>query len=466
MNIRPDLSTLTSEQKGALILKLWDRLHKLEALLLKNGSNSSRAPSSDGFKRKPKSRRVAGQASPGGQKGHLGSTLKRVAVPDEVKLHRPPERGDGCGSKLDMRQATVQADDCQVIELPPVRMTVIEHRLQSVRCRCGKLDAGRYREALTQAVQYGPSIKDAVACLTHYQHVPMKRCTGAMLDLFGVAISPARVHAAIAAAHSAVTSIVPAPSESILQAPVVNFDETCMRLGKAMYRIHNASNEDTLVYQGHARRGYEALNTFKLLPRFNDVAVHDGWPSYYYCFNVTHALWNAHHLRDLELVVDSTGRQWAQDMTYLLVEINNAVDASASAVLTSRTAAACRCRYRRLLGHGREHNPERLTDPTRKDKRGGIKQSFARNLIRRLDEYTDDVLRFMRHALMPFPNNLAERDIRMPKLKPKVSRCYRFFADAPAYCSIHSYLGILQQRPVDLMQALTMLFAARMPSAG
>lgn len=465
MNTRPDLSTLTSEQKDALILALWDRLDKLEAMLLKNSSNSSKPPSSDGFKRKPKSRRVAGKASVGGQKGHPGSTLKRFAVADEVQVHGPSGRCDGCGSKLDMRQATVQSEGRQVVDLPPVCVKVIEHRLQSVLCRCGKLHTGHYPETVTQAVQYGPGIKSVLVYLTQYQHLPMKRCTGAMQDLFGVHISPASVHAAIAQAHAVVTPIVLALGESMLHSPVMHFDETGMRVGKKLHWMHSASTDDAVVYQVHARRGREALLAFNLLPRFKGVAVHDGWPAYD-SFNVTHALCNAHHLRELAFVVDSTGQPWARDMIGLLVEINDAVNASVDAVLPKWIAARYRRRYRRLLVQARQVNPEILTDPTRKDKRGGVKQSFTFNLIRRLDERAHDVLRFMTDAAAPFTNNLAERDIRMPKLKQKVSGCYRTFTGAQAYCSIRSYLGTLQKRSADLMQALTMLFAGRMPAAG
>jgi transposase len=125
MRTLPDLSTLTSEQKDELILLLWDRLNKLEALLLKNSSNSSKPPSSDGFKRKTKSRRVAGKASVGGQKGHPGSTLKRVAVADEVQMHQPPSHCPRCGSALDVRMATVQTHGRQVIELPVLRIKVV-----------------------------------------------------------------------------------------------------------------------------------------------------------------------------------------------------------------------------------------------------------------------------------------------------------------------------------------------------
>jgi transposase len=286
-----------------------------------------------------------------------------------------------------------------------------------------------------------------------------------MQDLFGVHLSPASVHAAIAQAHAAVTPIVQALGESMLHSPVMHFDETGMRVGKKLLWMHSASTSDAVVYAVHARRGLEALKALDLLPRFKGVAVHDGWPAYD-SFDVTHALCNAHHLRELEFVVDSTGQQWAKDMIALLVQMNRAVEASAGDVLTKEVAATYRRRYRRLLERGRADNPERMTDPTRKDKRGGISQTPAYNLLRRLDERAADVLRFMTDAAAPFTNNLAERDIRMPKLKQKVSGCYRSLAGAQAYCSIRSYLGTLQKRAGDLMQALAMLFATCMPAAG
>lgn len=261
------------------------------------------------------------------------------------------------------------------------------------------------------------------------------------------------------------TPIVQALGESMLQAPAMHFDETGMRVGKTLHWMHSASTDSAVVYQVHARRGREALQAFDLLPRYKGVAVHDGWPSYYH-FNMRHALCNAHHLRELEFVVDSTAQSWAKRMMSLLVKMSQAVDASPDGVLSKHDAAAWRRRYRRLLRQGYEANPERLTDAARKDARGGIKQSLARNLLKRLDEHASDVLRFMTEAAVPFTNNLAERDLRMPKLEQKVSGCYRSMAGAEAYCRIRSYLGTLQKQSRDLMQALTMLFAGRMPAAG
>ena len=461
----PDLTTLTSEQKDELILQLWHRLEDLEALVIKDSSNSSKPPSSDGFKRKTKSRRRSGKAHPGGQKGHTGSTLKRMPEPDEIQLHKPPDRCDACGGQLDLAQAVVHSDGRQVIDLPPACAKVIEHRLQSVRCNCGKIHTGSYPDAVTQVVQYGASIKAAVVYLTQYQHVPMKRCTQLMKDLFGVVMSPASVHAAIAHMHATVAPDVDALAESMLQAPVLHFDETGMRIGKKLHWMHSVSTASEVVYQVHAQRGYHAIQAFNVLPRYNGIAVHDGWPSYYR-FNATHALCNAHHLRELEFVFDSTQQQWARDMMALLLEINRTVDASPTAMLPPATVADYRTRYNAIVRQGQKQNPEQLTDTTRDHKKGGIKQSVPFNLLRRLEKYADDVLRFMSNAFVPFTNNLAERDIRMPKLKQKVSGCYRTLKGAQAYCCIRSYLATLQKQSKDVMKALIAAIAGRMPAAG
>ncbi len=465
MDPLPELTNLTSEQKDELIRLLWQRLDDLIAIQRKNSSNSSKPPSSDGFKRKTKSRRQSGKTNPGGQKGHPGSTLKRVASPDAVELHQPPEQCDVCGSKLDLSQAVEQSEGRQVIDLPAVCAQIIEHRLQSVRCHCGKMHTGRYPDAVTQAVQYGPSIKAALVYLTQYQHLPMKRCTQVMQDLFGVVMSPASVHAAIADMHTAVSPIVEVLKESMLHAPVLHFDETGMRVGKKLNWMHSVSTDDAVVYEVHARRGYVAMQACDLLPRYKGIAVHDGWPSYYR-FDATHALCNAHHLRELEFVFDSTQQQWAHDMMQLLVEMNRAVDASPEAMLEPAAVAAYRSQYDGIIRRGQQQNPQQLTDTTRRHKKGGIKQSVPFNLLRRLDKYADDVLRFMSNPLVPFTNNLAERDIRMPKLKQKVSGCYRTLRGAQAYCAIRSYLMTLQKRSEDVVKALVAVIAGQSPAAG
>jgi transposase len=201
-----------------------------------------------------------------------------------------------------------------------------------------------------------------------------------------------------------------------------------------------------------------------ILPHFAGIAIHDGWPSYYH-FEGLHGLCNAHYLRELLFVFESTGQAWARDMMHLLSEIKHAVEASARGMLECATAAAYRHRYRRLIAQGKRVNPEMRDDPKRKDKRGGIKQSHACNLLRRLERYEEDVLRFMTHPLVPFENNLAECDIRMMKVKQKVSGCFRTLDRAKAFCAIRSYLATLRKQSKDLMAGLTEIFATSLSAA-
>ena len=104
-----DLSAMDHAAKDDLIrfllaenAELKSRITALEVRLAKDSHNSSKPPSSDGLsKPAPNSLRQAGQRPKGGQKGHKGSALERVAEPDHVVNHPLPATCDACGSSLD-----------------------------------------------------------------------------------------------------------------------------------------------------------------------------------------------------------------------------------------------------------------------------------------------------------------------------------------------------------------------------
>src|SRR4051812_39792926 len=154
-----DLKDLTHEQKDALILELVARITVLEEILSKDSHNSSKPPSSDGFKRKPKSLRKTKPGAVGGQPGHPGKTLKRVAHPDHTVIHPVPTHCDACGAALDRDAAAVLPQGRQVFDLPPLRLVVTQHHVQGVVCRCGKAHCGQFPDAVGNAVQYGPAIR-------------------------------------------------------------------------------------------------------------------------------------------------------------------------------------------------------------------------------------------------------------------------------------------------------------------
>jgi transposase len=225
--------------------------------------------------------------------------------------------------------------------------------------------------------------------------------------------------------------------------------------------LHNASSADWTLFHPHSKRGKEAMDEVGVLPNFRGTLVHDHWKPYY-LYNCTHALCNAHPLRELTFAFEEDGKLWAEKMRKLLVEINDAVNA-AGAALPAAEATSWRKRYRKLLDAADSEcpAPTAINGPP---KRGRIKRSKSRNLLERLRDYEDDVLRFMEHAEVPFTNNQGERDIRMTKVQQKISGCFRSMDGAKTFCRIRSYISTCRKNGVGVGEALELLFCGKWPA--
>jgi transposase len=461
MTKMPDIKNLTPEQKDALIIDLVRRLNEFEARLEKDSHNSSKPPSGDGPKRKPKSLRGTSGAKPGAQPGHKGKTLKRVAQPHHIRIHAVAPVCDACGELIEPASITVLPEGRQVIDLPPTRFEVTEHRVQIAQCRCGKQHSGVFPQGVSQAVQYGPQVRAAAVYLTQYQQLPVARTAQALEDLFDLPVSTGTVQHSIDEAAQLLAPAVEQIKQALREQPVVHFDESCMRVGRAPHWLHVASTRTLSWYGSHRKRGSEALDSFGILPGFKGIAVHDGWRPYagYGC---EHALCNAHHLRELVFVLESTQQPWAQQMIDLLCQAKREVALSLASGNTALDQSRQRYyarRSRTLLARARRLNPQQAREPTRKERRGRIRQSFTCNLLRRLQKYAREVWRFIADHRVPFDNNQAERDIRMPKLKQKISGCFRSESGMQAFCTIRSFLATLRKQNRSLIDALVLSFA-------
>ena len=148
-------------------------------------------------------------------------------------------------------------------------------------------------------------------------------------------------------------------------------------------------------------------------------------------------------------------------MKELLEKINAKVN-DAGGALSAQQAGRYRSQYRQLIKKGEIECPE-PTRPKKKGKRGRIKKSKSRNLLERLRDFEDDVLRFMENENVAFSNNLGENDIRMTKVQQKISGCFRSIEGAKIFCRIRSYLSTCRKQGIKASRALELLFNGKLP---
>ncbi|MDP1610171.1 MAG: IS66 family transposase [Sulfuritalea sp.] len=465
----PDLDRLSHADKDELIRALFAqvqaltkqvetltaRVVELEGRLAKNSRNSSKPPSSDGLNRpKPKSQRKAGANPTGGQKGHTGHTLKKTARPDHIETHAPPGYCDACGRPL---TDTAVIETRQVVDIPPLRHEVIEHRVLEAACLCGKLHRGRFPADVTAPVQYGPRLKAAVVQLTHHHMMPVSRTGDLMDDLFGLPLSDATVLAINEEARTRLAPTVTSIGEAFKTAPVAHADETGMNVAGTLYWLHVLATTLLTWIGCHPNRGKKAFDAFGILGEFVGTLIHDGWKPYR-DLACTHALCNAHHLRELTYVFEEMGQAWANRLIDLLVAACHEVG-QADGALEPERVAFYRHAYDAILAEGEVANPR--APPS--GKRGRTKQSKALNLLDRLRLYTDDVWRFASDHNVPFSNNTAEQAVRMPKVKQKISGGFRTQAGLETFCTIRSYLATMHKQHANLFHALTLAFQGTVP---
>jgi transposase len=435
-----------------------ERVRHLEGQIAKTSRNSSKPPSSDGFKKPaPKSLRKKGEKKSGGQPGHKGHTLKMADQPDHIEVHHV-DLCELCHCSLaDQKPESVQKR--QVHDLPPKRLIVTEHQIETKTCTCGQVNKAAFPEGVNAPVQYGEGIKAAAVYVKNYQFLPYKRACELLADLLGCPMSEGTLANILSQCDELTQSPVAQIKEIIIQAPVVHFDETGSRVEGKRRWLHTASTENATYYDIHFKRGSEAMDEIGILPKFTGCAIHDFWISYYK-YACSHSLCNAHHLRELTFAHEQYEQDWAERMIDLLREIKDSVDQAKQAHdhLAEKQIQTFELRFEQILNEGYIESPLPPLPPHAKKKRGRRKKSKPRNLLERLDKHRKEALAFMYDFNVPFDNNLAERDIRMMKVQQKISGTFRTEDGAKTFCSIRSYISTARKNAVSAMDALRHLF--------
>jgi transposase len=446
------LQARVSEQQTQ-IAALQARNAELERRLGLNSGNSGKPPSSDGLKKKPartSSLRERSGKKPGGQQGHPGKTLSRTANPDATIDHFP-ETCSGCGGALTGAAATGHTTR-QVFDLPePQPLFVTEHRAHACPCkRCGTETRAAFPEDVTAPVQYGARLAAVVVYLLHYQLLPEQRLAMLMADLFGVHLVTATIASMSRNCAARLQGFAAAVRDHVAAAPVKHMDETGFRIGGKTQWLHIASTIWLTFYRVSPKRG-------SLLENVLGIVVHDHWKPYYTLKGVLHALCNAHHLRELQALVEIEKEDWARKMQRLLRRACHAANlAREQGVRLSPGFIALieRC-YDNVLTEGFAfHEVQPALISTALKRRGRVPRRTGHNLLLRLRVRKVDVLRFLSDPTVPFTNNLAERDGRMMKLRQKISGGFRSVDGAEDFAVIRSLLSTARKQGWDILQAL------------
>ena len=441
----------------AVVQSLAARVQALEEQVAKNSRNSSKPPSSDGLKKPaPRSLRKRSGKKSGGQPGHKGQTLKAVETPQHTVIHSV-EQCAHCQAVLS--QVPVQAyEKRQVFDLPPVTVQVTEYRAEIKHCPvCGHENKAAFPDGVTEPVQYGSRIKAQMVYFNQQHHIPLERTQEILEDLYGQAPSEATILAAGQEMAQRVAPVNEAVKAHLIDTDqAVCCDESGLRTESKLFWAHVASTEQVTFLAVHRKRGRQALDDIGILSHRKGQVVHDGYSSYQQYPDAQHALCNAHHLRELIFAKEQQGQDWAGELVDLLIAIKDTTDKAkqhGQAALVDQQLADFEARYDHLIAQGLEANPASPDPPT--PKRGRKKQSKTRNLLDRLQAHKREVLAFMYDFKVPFDNNLAERDLRMVKLKQKVSGGFRTQDGAQTFCRIRSYISTARkhgQRVLDVLE--------------
>ena len=219
-----------------------ERIAELEARLRQTPRNSSRPPSSEGLDKppRPRSLRKRSGRKPGGQDGHVGTTLAQVARPDREVPHEPGCCGR-CGAGLAGRPVT-GVERRQVFDLPEVAVTVTEHQLIERECGCGHRTRAAAPRGGEAPVQYGPRVAAIIVYLYAGQFLSKERTAQALAELFGIALSSGTVAGITARAAGRLDGFLAQVRDTIAAAEVAGFDETGFRVDGRLHWVHLGSS--------------------------------------------------------------------------------------------------------------------------------------------------------------------------------------------------------------------------------
>jgi transposase len=412
----------------------------------KDSTNSHKPPSSDGLKKKKviKNNHQPSGKKPGGQLGHKGETREMVDNPDFTVIH-PVEGKCECGSDLGLA-THIRYNYRQVFDIPMPKFEVTEHLSEVKECKCGRVHYGE--KGIHLPVQYGNGVYSLAVYLNQYDFIPFKRQQEFWKELYGMNVSMGMLLKANQKCYTQLETTFQNIKEQVASSPVINNDETGIRCNGELKWIHTNSTNDFTYLEMHPNRGQEAIDEIGILQDYNGISIHDRYSSYdkYEC---GHALCNAHLVRDLKFLHEEENKVWAGEMIPILLDANALKQQNK---LAEKIIQNVKNTYDKAIEAGFLNEPP-IPVPIEK-KRGRKAKPKSLLLLETFKNRKDQILKFLDDPLVPFTNNLAERDLRPVKGKLKVSGCFRTDLGEQIYCRIRSYISTVKKQGLPVLESI------------
>ena len=383
------------------VINLRGQVKELEGMLSKTSNNSHKPPSSDGYQKGIKNNREKSDKKQGAQSGHEGKTLESVASPDYVMVHKVIGKCE-CGKELEQLPLKGLCRR-QVFDIPEKLIEVTEHQIETKQCVCGKIHEAACE--VKGVTQYGVRMKALAVYLNQYQMVPYERVQELISDCFGVRISDWVLDNSNQNCYTELEHTEEMVKNALVKSEVIHNDETGLRCNKKLQWVHVSSTDTYTHFSIQEKRGSAGMDAIGILPEFKGISVHDRFSSYdkYSC---RHSFCNAHLLRELKYVHEELDKNWASEMSGVMVEANELKKQDG---LNETTIQEIETKYSNVLNAGLE---EEWYVPIQNGKRGRKAKPKSRLLFEAFRDNRTEILKFIHNTDVPFDNNLAERDIR------------------------------------------------------
>lgn len=433
-----------------MITSLQERVKELEGQKNKD-SHNSHIPPSKGIVKVKNSREKTGKKQ-GGQKGHSGKTLEQVPNPDKIELHRV-KKCKNCGIDLS-KQKVDSYEKRQEFDLPKIKIEVTEHQAEVKICKCGCTNKAKFSERIKAPVQYGLNIQSLCVNLSNYQFLSYDRISELMEDLTGYRINESTINKQNERLYTNLEAFEEKIKESIKNSEVSHHDESGIYCEGERIWLHSSSTKEVTHYGVDEVRGKDATDRIGILSGKKGTIVHDNWATYFMYTNCEHSLCNAHHLRELTWFEEEENASWAASMRKILLEAKKQVEQAqlkGEKVLAKEKIIAIQEQYKAIVDEGIKGIP---LPKIQEKKRGKQKKPKQLNFLERFAKHKDSVLAFVYDFNIPFDNNLAERDIRMVKVKQKVSGTFRSLNGAKYFARIRSYISTLKKNKKNVFEEI------------